>query len=779
MAKIFSDQIFEATVTEVDFSEGTCTVSPLSVNTGSSIGEIPLPHLAGNGNSGMFYGIRKGTRVICLHTSARGRETTVIVGTVPKKNQYRKFFNRRKGVDTPAGIGPYPEMKEGRFVIKGDSGANLSLMENGDVFVRTVGGGGSYLKKNDGRSAHTLVSEDIIRYSSGSKSFSGPVRRLTGDQRNQFQSPDLNEVPLFADPRYPIIAQSKGFFLGSNPQLCSLLFRKRNPEISEHRTVMNEFSTDSMFTGFDDEVDRYSNNISLFDNAETFARSRQPGNTLYLAEHELIEVIGGNVVDINGNVLDINYGTLSYGGGEDRVPKNNIPVNYDRARRISRRGIGYHFQLSTNTRSDDESSSNSGFVFDIDKEGMLKVNIPASSNTGNIPFASKGLFTGINDGVDVTYLNPSSVENVPVTLRGAFGEIVYPDKEGSQDILVRNTGTRYELDIDNPYFPSGNSSAPAQLVRVNSTKYHNMYAAAERLIANTIKVINIPDIFTDEEGKPEGLSVGQPFEVVVPESLTVAENILDAAGFQEFLPARKRDFPTFMSVVAVAPGEPAINPGGDTLVAGKKYDNDADEVGAPFSNTFNSSLVGDEIEADSVNNSKKVGGKSAHLNVEGSIEASIGKDNFDEKSIMLDTAGSIVAWIGRDRNNRSLVMQTDGDVLFNIGGTYLGEQNPDLPVMTTGRFELRVNVTNKGFVSTNFSGTNPDVSKNPRAESDYIISISEAGLVIAGSRAGAGMVLRNDGPILIESSSSTVTMKGMEVKTVEAGRRAKSRRAGR
>ena len=54
------------------------------------------------------------------------------------------------------------------------------------------------------------------------------------------------------------------------------------------------------------------------------------------------------------------------------------------------------------------------------------------------------------------------------------------------------------------------------------------------------------------------------------------------------------------------------------------------------------------------------------INLEGSLETSIGKDNRDQKSILLDAAGSMVAWFGKDSNGRSLVVQTDGDVAMNI-----------------------------------------------------------------------------------------------------------------
>lgn len=240
--------------------------------------------------------------------------------------------------------------------------------------------------------------------------------------------------------------------------------------------VINEFSTDYMFTGFDDEVLRATNDLGIYDNSETFARNREQGNTLHLAEHELIEVIGGNVADINGNILDINYRSISYGDA-DRVPSGQLNIDYDRARRISRRGIGYHMQLTTNTRGNDPSESKSNFVFDIDKEGLLKINIPASSDTGNIPFVSNANFIGEGDTVLVDFLNKSTLEPVPVTLRDENGEIVYPDKN-AQAITHRMTGVRYSTGQEAPYFPVEDSAVVGE-VRVNTTKYHNMYAAAE------------------------------------------------------------------------------------------------------------------------------------------------------------------------------------------------------------------------------------------------------------------------------------------------------------
>ena len=152
------------------------------------------------------------------------------------------------------------------------------------------------------------------------------------------------------------------------------------------------------------------------------------------------------------------------------------------------------------------------------------------------------------------------------------------------------------------------------------------------------------------------------------------------------------------------------------------------------------------------------GGQSANINLEGSLEASIGKDNADGKSVVLDMAGSMVAWFGKDNLGRSAIVQADGDVVVNIGG-YNGDQ------FNAGRFDLRVNVTNKGTLEnpgTVLSGEFP-------WSSDYCISIGPQGLVIAGMTASP-MLIRNQGDLCLESSEGSIVLSSFEgIKHVDAG----------
>lgn len=747
--------IYEGVIQEIDYEAGTCVVAPLNSRKDNEIKEVAIPFLAGSGNSGVWSGnLKRGSRVVLANTSGAGEQFAVILSNIPQKNKFANVFNRRKPGETPSGSVAYPKLVEGRVVIRGDQGSEVCLSESGDVFINAGGGGaGEYFKKFNVKSvASYKVAHEHSSFSNAGRFYQGTVRRLASNKRNYYPKSTLNEAPLFVDLDFHNVATPVGFFNGSKCFKYTYGNKKRNPEIAEHRTVINEFSTESIFTGFDDEVARIKNEKQLFENSDSFERYREPSNTLQLAEHELIEIVGGNLVDFKGNILDLNYRSIAYGSPGNKTPKKNIETNYGAAKILSRRGIGYHFMLSTNVDSNQVSTTSNSFIFDIDKEGLLRLNIPKSSDTGNIPFPALTTFEDGSGGISTEYSNPSTLEPIPVTLRDQDGNVVLPP---TADRLQRETGIRFTNSDNNPYFPAAGGGDGSGTIRVNTTKYHNMYAIAERLIANNISKIEIPESFTNDNGFIDGLPLGKPYEIFDSEEET-SELIgdLNSAEFQ---------LPTFMSVVRVVPGAPGMYSGGDTVVAGANFTDD--DLAQSYSNSFvlEEGESGD-LEARIVDpvfgdDRERVGGKSAVLNFEGSVESSIGRDNTDKKSLVLDTAGSVLAWFGLDANGRSLIMQTDGEMLINVGGSYRGT-DPDERTMNVGRFTLRVNVTDKGHIGTEF-----EAGEDPKANSDFVIDISDEGMVIAGMKQGAPMVIRNEGKILIESSTDLV-LKGNKVEQV-------------
>jgi len=793
---MFSELIFEAIIVDIIEERGVCSLNPFDVNSDSVIDNVKLPYFAGTGNAGIFMGFEKGTRVVAAYTAGHGRESAVILMPLHQEERVSGNFDPSAASDIRSGVMPYPKMKTDKMVLRGGEGAEAILKHSGDVILKVGSGGGIRLRKNQIASALSIVSEDISYFSQSGRMTSGSVDRIAPGLRSHFPKESFLDVPLFADTFHALLGRSVGFFTGSRAlkETCGDL--KRNPELAEHKLIINEFTTDSMFTGFGDEVNRFKGDIKLFDKRDSFQRNREQSNSLHLAEHELIEIIGGNLVDINGNVLDINYRTLSYGSAENKVPKGSLELNYDTAKRISRRGIGFHFQLATNTKKSDPSTYQNNFAFDVDKEGLLKVNIPRSSDTGNIPFSSNADYLGANNSVDVSVSNPSKFEKIPALLRDKNGEAIVPANISGD--AKRETGIRYSNDQKNPYFPSVSESGVSTYVRVNPTKYHNMYAAGERLLANQIKDIHIPESFVNNHGVTSGNMTGKPFEIPVPEESTEGETsdtavdqigditafLSDPASLVEKIKEITNDdgYPSYMSTVGVEPAPPAIYSGGDTVVGGFVYE--ADNEQAPsFSNLFSSELEGANITTKIVdasgNKASQSGGKSANLQLQGSVEMSVGKDNEDQKSILLDTDGSVVSWIGQDKHGRSIVTQTDGEVCMNIGGSY-ENQDSESPSMNIGRLTIRVNVTNKGFVDSQFDADadDEDGPKNPKGGSDFIIDISENGLVIAGMVPDKPMIIRNSGKLLLESAD-TLVLKSNQVQILEADGKPKTIRSGK
>jgi len=721
---------------------------------------IPPLYYAGSGDHGTFVTPKRGTRLLVARVHPGSRGVTQAIKVLAKPNEELDSTELNQSADVPAGTSgsPIRNLNDGEIKIISGAGGEIHLLgepPNSYSFFGDASKGGLYLYSSGADTRLTTVSHTTQIVSAGSRLVSGNIVRIG-------KSSGLSSVSsVVCGHELPVVTMGEtgnkvGIWPGYKGFGLSIGSTKRNPCLSEHRLVINEISEDEIYTGWDLEYGIASKSSPGSFGSEHIKAIR-PNNALHLAPHQLIEVIGGNVANRRGEVLDINYGVIRLGDA------NGAPIvsetEYERARLKSRRGIGYHFQLSTNSKSSEYSNSKDNFIFSLDKEGSLKVNIPKTSNTGNVSYPTGADFHHGSGGVkSIPSVNIEPFEKIPVTLRDSDKNAILPtettniDMAMSVDGIQRSTGVRHLN--DNRYFRNLNSESDGS-VRVHTTKYHNMYAAAEMLIANTIKKINIPPTNTDADGVQVGNPVLKYFERPIADLNLVANEDPNTIKY--------------MTTVSVSPSRPAIDPGGNVVVAGVDRASTVEGSGeekvtffSPYANSFNISKgSGSDFSTTNVGDSGKgldPGGKSANLNFEGSIEASVGSDNNDQKSMVLDMAGSLIAWFGMDKVGRSMVLQTDGAVAISVGG-----HNQD--TFNTGRFDLRVNVTDKGFLGED------EETEIASGASDYIISISDAGLVIAGSNPGAPMVIRNAGPLMLESSEGNLTLSAAgQVKIREGGR---------
>lgn len=179
----------------------------------------------------------------------------------------------------------------------------------------------------------------------------------------------------------------------------------KNPALVENRSVVYEYNKDSDVESLLLESNKYSEKKQqkesyLFDN-----RNHNKSNVLSLGlnyPNHLMETILGTAVDTFGNVLDLNRYPIQLNEdnislqttNESNKDKQNV---YIELQKRHRKAIAFHFELNAKKENknidlssrQDKAKDRSRFFIDIDKEGQFKINIPSSSEFGNVPVLSR------------------------------------------------------------------------------------------------------------------------------------------------------------------------------------------------------------------------------------------------------------------------------------------------------------------------------------------------------------------------------------------------------
>src|SRR5690606_30734624 len=175
----------------------------------------------------------------------------------------------------------------------------------------------------------------------------------------------------------------------------------------ENREVTYEFANSFNFTTDEIEAEQYDKKQTISLN-NIIERRKSRADTLSLSAvypNHLIEIIKGTVVDIYGNILDINRAILPIGHRDDltlRTTSDKKSEIFKNIRKQLRKSIAFHFEINTRkdigipdvNKNKNDNDYNFGrdrskFSIDIDKEGQFKINVPASSEIGNIPLLTR------------------------------------------------------------------------------------------------------------------------------------------------------------------------------------------------------------------------------------------------------------------------------------------------------------------------------------------------------------------------------------------------------
>jgi len=366
-----------------DASKGLLKVR---LNTASSIRgraqsvDIPAPH-AMFYNNGLFIGTKPmpGTPVVVGQGSG---------------GQY--YFVSYLAENLPA----VPTLTDGELLVRAADESKISLNTNNDI---NIGGSNNKIHINSKSNLITTNFYNENHFTQASRRVEGLVKRDLKPNTNFDQNSKLE------NDNY----DSKFYVIGLDPTVSPnpiITGSGKNPPFVEKREIVYEFQYSSEINDDLFESTLYGNTkppatVFTFPNRR---KSRSDTLSLTLASpNYLMETIKGTVVDIFGNILDLNRVPLPIGKDQNtlRAATSTDKVkSFQLIKALERKSLAYHFELNARkdltgqngqmtlpdiTSNNDYARNRSRFFFDIDKEGVFKWNVPASSETGNVPLLTR------------------------------------------------------------------------------------------------------------------------------------------------------------------------------------------------------------------------------------------------------------------------------------------------------------------------------------------------------------------------------------------------------
>lgn len=596
--------------------------------------DAPIPHPYAGRGGGVLVGIEVGTKI--LVSSSPGGEKWYCVGIIPDSG-----FLTNASLENAFGIKThetnYPTIRPGEIIVKSNAGSQVELRNTGNICL-DAGAGLSIGDLELSRSAMALYTrvDNKYTFTESGRSVEGIIQRDLNSTERAADTDTLNFLDSERSNKLlkPIGRSNLNEVHNRTTNLIKSVIR--NPALVEKREIIYEYANSSDVRHFENEIGL---SVNLKDSSElddskdiigdiaklklkTSDRANRRSDILNLNQrnfNHLIEKVEGTVVDIYGNVLDINRNIINIPDSTEIGP-NADAIGLKRVYDHHRRAVKFHYEInsrkdikasdpSVNDRITDNAKNFSRWSIDVDGEGLTKINIPASSETGNIPILSR-YFTSRDP--DVTKLDSGSFKD-PERKDIRIKQFGAKDKEGKFSGVTIDKSDYAPTSIDGLDVTVG-------------TAYHDLMSIADSIFSG------------ENRGK------------------LATESISDEAG---------------LSI----------------------YSN------GPISKTVNNKILDRGIELDA-DNSPNAGGRSLHMNLDGSMELSIGADTRDKKSLVIDTQGAVISHYGKDRNGRSIIHQTDGDIILQVGsdGYGVGDSRfgADHQTGRPGRMEIHLKRPGKG-----------------------------------------------------------------------------------
>lgn len=335
-------------------------------------------------------------------------------------------------------------------------------------------------------------------FTDASRNIDGAIKRDLASNSNRDVSGDALTSHNYDDALFSI---------GLDPLTKAGLSAVRNPPLAEKRELVYEFCDSFGFTDDTDEATRYDTGEPP-ELPASFSRRDSRADTLSLSliqPNQLLETIKGTLVDIFGNILDINRAVLP-NGTVDELSFRSTDVNrsdvFTKLREQTRKSIAYHFEINSRkpfplqetNNTDDYARGRSKFCIDIDKEGQFKMNVPASSEVGNVSLLTRyenfSTLKALEEDTD-----PRSF------VRSANGQDIFAEGFGVQSVSLSGG----EDELEGKASPSDRlTEEPIKLGTafhdiLNTVNLHTRIDAVTSYNEDTLIPIALPDT-EDEDG---------------------------------------------------------------------------------------------------------------------------------------------------------------------------------------------------------------------------------------------------------------------------------------
>lgn len=294
-----------------------------------------------------------------------------------------------------------PTPEEGQLLLQAGDAAKIKLEQDGDLFL------GSDSKRIHINTESDYSSQNFSNqysFTKAGRSIEGIIKRDLIRNTNFTQSSkldsDIYEDQLFTISMDPTSTPTS-VISGAN----------KNPPFVEKREITYEFQYDSNISDDLFESLLYGDQGPKDVKHYTFPNRRESrSDTLSLSlvsPNFLMETVKGTVVDIFGNILDLNRNPIPVGRGTNTLrDESNVDKtkSFLEIKALERKSLAYHWEINTRKNlsttngqislpdlysNENYSRDRSRFFVDIDKEGQFKINIPASSEVGNVPLHTR------------------------------------------------------------------------------------------------------------------------------------------------------------------------------------------------------------------------------------------------------------------------------------------------------------------------------------------------------------------------------------------------------